>query len=494
MEIRGKGLAAQRKSLAKYARFECTSRAMGVAGFALMPVLLPVLFVAVAILCVIGAAGHGEIVASSLRHLFRNPAALSALPLMGMAAAAPAVQPATQSKQNIQALLARSTRDQGPEAEQTLAWANGTGAQQFSTPTSLRTDRKISFFDIHVRGRITNGAGVVNYRSGPALLGTPLFSLIQQVTLRGQHVRYGAQTPIQMSGETIAEYMALVYPNYVPTFKVSVNGGALTSQGALGTAANATNDFDFVLPIPCYPPDISGGDIPFYAYHGPDWPGNLFMDIKVADPTALGVTIVSLANSGFVTAFGSATGTATLEINSERPLLSKDFMAKIRPAILFRVTNSQQPTQTVSGASGSGLKLADLVVGKDTTRIFAKFGTQLAATGAGIVTFGSLSDTIATRTFFSMDARNLRFQGASGDSVLQDYLGRKYGRVIPAGYRLMEFISTMGPAPANPKAAFSSSKLTAARKFELDADVTAAGNQIAEVVQEMLLGRPGLLS
>jgi hypothetical protein len=454
--------------------------------------LLPVLIVAVAVFAIVGikTGFTPEAAGALLKHAPHSPNAL----MIGMAAAAPAVAPAAGASQNIQALLARATRDQGPEVEQSLNWTNGTGAQQFSTPTSLRTDRKISFYDLHVRGRITNGAGTVTYRLGPALLGTALFSLIQQVTIRGQHVRYGAQSPVQMSGETIAEYMALVYPNYVPTFKVSVNGGALTSQGALGTAANATNDFDFVLPIPLYPPDISGGDVPFYCMHGPDWPGNLLMDVKVADPTALGVTIASLANSGFVTAFGSASGQATIEINSERPLISKEFMAKIRPAVLFRVTNSQQPTATVSGSSGSGLKLADLVVGKDTTRIFVKAGTALASTGAGITTFGSLSDTIITRTFFSMDARALRFQGANGDSVLQDYLGRKYGRVIPAGYRIMEFISTMGPSPANSKAAFSSSKLTAARKFELDGDVTAAGNQIAEVVQEMLLGRPGLLS
>lgn len=487
----------ERRKFYRNMQFETSARKIAVLGVAILPVVVPVVLVALAALAVINLFADPHVVreiSAVVKHVLHNPLA-SVLPLAGMAAApTPAIQPASQSRANMQALLARATRDQGPEVEQTLNWANGTGAQQFSTPTSLRTDRKISLFALHVRGRITNGTAAVTYRGGPALLSTPLFSLIQQITIRGQHVRYGAQSPIQISGETIAEYMALVYPNYQPTFSVSVNGGALTKSGALSGTANATNDFDLVLPIPLYPPDISGGDIPFYCFHGPDWPGNLYMDVKVADPTALGVTIATLANSGFVTAFGSASGTATIEINSERPLISKDFMNKIRPAVMFRVTNAQQPTAAVSGVTGSGLKLADLVVGKDTTRVFLKVGTQLAATGAGITTFGSLSDTIVTRTFFSMDSRNLRFQGASGDSVMQDYLGRKYGRVIPAGYRMIDFISTMGPAPANPKAAFSSSKLTAARKFELDGDVTAAGNQIAEVVQEMLLGRPGLLS
>ncbi len=402
-----------------------------------------------------------------------------------------AVTPQPAGNQAVRALLARVTRDQGPEFEQTLNWANTT---QLSTPTSLRTDRKIKFLDLHMRGRITVGAGAVTFRTGPSLLGgSPLFALIQQFTLRGQHFRYGAQSPIQMRGETAAEYMALLWPNWNPTITVSVNGGALTRGGALSGSANATNDFDFVLPIPLFPPDISPADQVFHSLHGPDWAGNLYMDIQTADVTALGVTLASIANGGTVTAFGSAAGTGTIDILSERPLVTKEYMAKIKPAIVFRVQNFQQPTATVSGASGTGLKLADLTVGKDTVRIFLKTGTQLASTTGGVVAYGSLSDGIVTRTFFSMDNRNLRFQNSNADSVLQDYVGRSYGRVTPVGYKVIDFVSSTGNGPANPKAAFSSSKLTAARKFEIDGDVTAAGNQIAEVVQEMLLGRPQLL-
>lgn len=401
-----------------------------------------------------------------------------------------AVTPQPAGNQAVRALLSRVTRDQGPEFEQTLNWANTT---QLSTPTSLRTDRKIKFLDLHFRGRLTNAAAPPTYRSGPTLLGTPLFSLIQQITIRGQHFRYGAQSPIQMRGETAAEYMALLWPNWAPTFSVSVNGGALTRSAALSNAANATNDFDFVLPIPLFPPDLSPADQVFHCLHGPDWAGNLYLDVQTADATALGATLAQIANGSTVTAFGSATGVGTIDILTERPLVTKEYMAKIKPAVIFRVQNFQQPTAAVSGTSGTGLKLADLTVGKDTTRIFLKTGTQLAATTGGVVTYGSLSDTIVTRTFFSMDNRNLRFQNGNADLVLQDYVGRSNGRVVPSGYKLIDFVASTGIGPSNAKAAFSSSKLTAARKFEIDGDVTAAGNQIAEVVQEMLLGRPQLL-
>jgi hypothetical protein len=109
-----------------------------------------------------------------------------------------------------------------------------------------------------------------------------------------------------------------------------------------------------------------------------------------------------------------------------------------------------------------------------------------------VIAFGSLSDTITTRTFFSLDTRGLRFQNANGDPTLQDYMARSYGRTIPAGYRTIDFVRNCFFVPSNPKMAFGSSQLTAARKFELDADTVSAANQIAEVNQEMLLGAPGI--
>lgn len=389
---------------------------------------------------------------------------------------------------NMNALISRVTRDQGPEFEQTLLFANTT---QVSTPTSLRTDRKVRFFDMHIRLRLTNSAAPGTYRTGPTLLGTGLYALIQQFQLRGQHVRYGAQTPINIRGETSAEFMAIMNPNWTPRFAVSVNGGALTQGAALSNAANATNDVDFTLPIPLFPFDLSPTDQTFYSLHGPDWPGNLYFDINTADVTALGVT---LAQSS-VSAFGSAGGSGTIDILSERPLVSKNLASSIRPGVTFRVQNTSQPTAAVStGAASSGTKIADLTVGKDTTRIFRKAGTSLAATSGGVVVYGTLSDTILTRDVVAMDNRQLRFQNANANGPMQDYMGRMYGRTIPTGYIMLDFISGIGTGTANAKAAWQSSQLTAARKFEVDADVgNVAATNIAEVVQEMTLGRPALL-
>lgn len=404
----------------------------------------------------------------------------------------PAAQaPVTSKPADLRPLLARITRDQGPEFEQTLLFAPLT---QVSTPTSLRTDRKIKWIDFHFRGRITNGGTGPTLRTGPSLLGANnsnvIFSLIQQITIRGQHLKYGSQTLFQMRGEAAAEFVALMLPNYVPQYSVSANGGALTRFGALSTTLAQTNDIDFVLPVPMFPLDVSAADSVCYCVHGPDWPGNLFVDLLFADGTAL-----ATANApATFTAFGSGAGSPSVDILTERPLLGKDYMSSIRGALTYRISFTQQPTTTVVSGGGSGVKIADLQVGKDTTRLFLKTGTQGAAESAQVVAFGSLSDLIATRTIIALDSRGLRFQNASGDPVLQDYMSRMYGRFIPTGYRVLDFIANTGSGPSNPKTAFGSSQLTSARKFELDSDVTQGANQLAEVTQEMTLGQPGITS
>lgn len=402
---------------------------------------------------------------------------------------------------DLRPLLARVTRDQGPEFEQTLLFAALT---QVSTPTSLRTDRKIKWIDFHFRGRWTNAGTGPTYRTGPSLLNGPVstalitnatnsnivFSLIQQITIRGQHLKYGSQTLFQMRGEAAAEFIALMLPNYVPEYTVSANGAAPVRFGPLTATLAQTNDVEFVLPIPMFPPDVSSADAVFHCVHGPDWPGNLYVDLLFADGTAL----ASANPPVLFSAYGSGAGSPSVDILTERPLLGKDYMAAIRSAITYRISFTQQPTAAVNAAGGTGVKLSDLQVGKDTSRIFLKTGVQGTGTSAGVITFGSLSDLIVTRTFFSLDSRGLRFQNANDDAALQDYMSRAYGRFIPAGYKMIDFISTTGNGPANPKACFGSSQLTAARKYELDGDVTAAANQIAEVTQEMILGQPGVSS
>lgn len=400
---------------------------------------------------------------------------------------------------NRQVLRSVITRTQGSEFEQTLSWASNSTV---STPTSLRTDRKIALFYLHFRGRLTLTATPPVWRTNPPVLstiasgtgvtGTILFSLLQYVTVRGTNARYGAQTPVYMRGETIAEMVAFFNPNYVPAWTVTNSAGGVNGRfGTLTTTAAATIDVDFVLPVPTYVLGVAAADVPFYSLHGPDWAGNLYMDVQCGDGTVLTPTAGAAPT---FTAFGSGSGVPTIEINSVRPLLTKTGQGAVQSVVCFAYTYYGGATTVVQSTSGSGVVITNLQVGKDTARIWFKTGTLLANVSAGNVAFGTLSDNIITRAYPAMDNRPARFLNANAVNLIADFQSLTSGRPAPSGYQDIDFISTLGAeSVANPKAAFPSSTLTADRLWQLQGDVNAAGNQACEVVQVMQLGAPGLL-
>lgn len=393
----------------------------------------------------------------------------------------PNAKPAQTAGQKLSGLI---TRTQGPESEQQLIFAANSVV---STPTALRTDRKIAYFYVQFMGRITNNNGAPTMRSN-GILGSPLFNILQFLTVRGQHSVFGTQQPRYIRAVTMAEIMSMYYAGYSPSWWTSQNGGALTKSGAYDTTSAHTNDVIITFPVPLFPLGIAANDIPSYCLNGPDWAGNLYMDIQCGDGTVLAS---ANAPTSF-TAYGSNAGSPSLNILSVRPLLTKNVAAAIVPAVDFLQTFFQQPTTVVAGQGGTGVQLSTLVVGRDTTRVISKFGTVVTPPTSGLSVYDTLSDAIATRTYVSLDSHPLPNRNSNTDYVLQDFQGLQTGRTQPQGYRVIEFIETLGQSSvANPRAAFPSSTLTAARKFEIDADITSASGQIAEVVQGMLLGAPG---
>jgi len=400
-------------------------------------------------------------------------------------------------------LQAVATRNQGPEYEQTLTWASNTTV---STPTALRTDRKIQFYYLHFRGRLTNGTSPV-YRSGPAILNaqgvagiggtagasysTPLFALFQYVTVRGTHARYGSQTPMYMRGETIAEMMAFYAPNYVPAWTVTNSAGGVNGKyGVISATSAATIDVDFTLPVPLYPLNIAGADIPFFCLHGPDWAGNLYMDVACSDGTVLSSTG---GGTPTFTAYGSNSGSPSVEIYSVRPLLTKQGQQIIKPVVTFHYT--YYITSVLQSGGGSGALITNLTVGKDTARLWQKYGTTYSGVTSGSIAFGTLSDGIVTRSYPAMDNRPVRFLNPNSVNLIADWTAFQFGRLSYTGYQVIDFIGAAGASSVdNPKAAFPSSTLTADRLWQLQGDITASANQIGEVIQVMLLGTPGLLT
>lgn len=389
---------------------------------------------------------------------------------------------AATPKLSFRQVLKTLSRDQGPEYEQSLTFSR---TAQIATPTALRTDRKIKYIMLNFRGRITVGASGVSFSSGSPILGTPLFRLIQLFTLSGVHLVQGSQTPIVIRGETQQELNMLMNFNYSPLWTVGGVRGA-----ALSGTANATNDVEFSLAIPCFPMLSAMLDIAENCINGPDWPGNLYVSLTCGDETTLGVAAGSVSFS----AYGSASGSPSIDVYTVRPLLKVPIMNAIVSAIPFRLSITSQPTGVVSSTGGSPADLADLFVGqKNTTRIAIKTGILQTspALSSGMIAYASLSDAILDATQFSLDGRNLRFN--KHDLVFQDYTSLTYEHATPVGFRLIDFIDVPGSGSPNIHGQFESAKLTAARKFQVNSNVTVTANALCEVIQEMTLGKGAIV-
>jgi hypothetical protein len=378
-------------------------------------------------------------------------------------------------------VLQRLGRDQGVEYEQTLTF---NPAATVSTPTALRTDRKIKAVVIDWRGRITVGGSAVTFSAGSPLYSSPLWRLINQVTVRGVHLVQGAQSPFLVLGEDQEEMNYIFGINYTPLWTNSLNSGAVTRSAALNGTAAETNDVEFVFILPLFPISSNQLDIAENCINGPDWPGNLYLDIVCGDGTALGVTAASVSFQ----AYQSATGSPTMDIYTVRPMLGVPLMNSITSAIPFRVRIGTQPSSAII-TGGTGIDLADLFVGqKDTSRLIIKTGvlqTSPALT-SGLVAYASLSDAELDATVFSLDGRNLRFN--RHDLPAQAYSSWALDRQLPVGFRIIDYVETPGSGTPNLHGRFRSSLLTAARKYQINSNATATANALASVYQEMLLG------
>ena len=338
------------------------------------------------------------------------------------------------------------------------------------SPTSIRTDRIISFLLIHFRGRIAIGTAALT-----ALTVDPLRNLIQEIRVSGTHTTFGAAVPFRIRAKTQNDINKIYGINYAPRDKVLKGGAAGTFDG---TVANF--DVDVFWQLPLFPVPTPLQIAPLYSLKGPDWAGNLFVEFDTADGTVLGT--YGAGTTVTFTAYGVATGSPTVYVDVIRPLVTVDLMNKISPAIPYR---SYRPLDTVmQGASFTLGKIADLNIGKKFVSFHLETGALQAGTSAGTRAYSAMSDGIVTRTVASLDGKFLALPSSALSQQESDSL--MGGQTLQTGYSVYNFCRETG----NPDTAFPAETLTAARRFEVDGDVTAAAAQGAELVQDELLGSP----
>lgn len=365
-------------------------------------------------------------------------------------------------------ILQRITRLQAPEQEQTVNFAT---LSTVTLPASLKTDRFIYAIEVRFHGRIAVGG------TGFTPLPNALWNLIQEARVYGTHAKYGSQVPYRLRGGAIHD-LALNWgrSGYTPFSRV-FKGGTLNAAGFDGTAS--TNyDVDFIWPLFLGPLGVPLSDSILYgALKGPDWAGDLHLAVDCTDGTALGTTAANITFS----AYGSSSGSAQLLVSLVRPCMTVNLQNAVSPAICFKTYRDL--ATVLQGPTLVGQKISDLNIGKGTLRTILRTGTLQTGTSTGVIAMASYSDSIITRSFPSLDGKPLKNPYSNCET--KEWENFALGNNAPTGYQIHDWIEG-----GNIHSLFRSQTLTAARRFEVDGDVTGASNQGGEEIQEETLGTP----
>jgi hypothetical protein len=321
---------------------------------------------------------------------------------------------------------------------------------------------------VRFHGRVAVGG------TGFTPLPNALWNIIQEFRVRGTHVKYGAQVPYRLRGAAVRDLSQIFGQGFVPTAIVLKTGTA----GSFDGTASTNFDVDVIWTLIFPPQDIPLSDqIVNGALKGPDWAGDLHLEFDAADGTALGTTAANITFS----AYGSASGSAQILVSTIRPNMTVPLMNAISPAICFK-TYTDLAT-LLQGANFTGQKIADLNIGKATTRITIKTGTLQTGVSSGVTAYASLSNNIITRAYPALDGKQLKNPYSNKEMIEYENYFMKTN--APTGYQVLDFIEGR-----NVLSSFPSQGLTSARRFEVDGDITGASNQDGERIQEELLGSP----
>lgn len=377
---------------------------------------------------------------------------------------------AAQSIRSVRALVGRFAK---PDQEMSV---NFTAATTLKFPNALRTDKFISALILHFRGRIT--VGTATFTAVP----DALRYLLQEIRVYGTHAQWGPQVIIKMFAKTQNDLNKIYRPNYAPrdtgtnSALTLFNGGSVTAQ---------SYDVDVMWTVPLFPMTLwrNLSLAPFYSVKGPDWAGNLYCDIDTGDGTAFGTLGTSTVAFH---AYGSGSGNPIIYLSVVRPNMTVGLMNSISPSVCWRTRKVLD--SVAQGVNLTASQISILNIGKKFVGYQLQSGTLQTGSTTGVRSYASFSDAILTRQFPSIDGKPIVNPYTGLDS--QEWDGAVNGTQAPTGYQNYDFCEES----LNPDSAFPAQTLTAARRFEVDGDLSAASNQGLELIQEELAGSPALVA
>lgn len=391
---------------------------------------------------------------------------------MGTTAAAPAA--AKVSPGTVARLLGRN---QGPEFFFQQAF---TPLLTVQIPKNVNLNRPLERFTVLWEGRIT--IGTANMAS---VFPEALQSLIQQITLQGQHKIYGALTPLQLTGSDI-----FAWPSLFRTIgcAIEINGVRVNPLGKpnglpLATFGN-TGNYDIrifwdIPVVPVLPAAAKLNAVPFL-YMQSDWGDTLNMQIIFGDASSLGV--LGSGTTIAFSAYGSSSGNAQFFVYTNYEILGL-LADKLKTAVTVRAIQ-QVPQGNITAISSNLVKIAQLQKYK-TLNAVVKTGLLAAGTSGGVQVYSSLSDTTLEQTQIRIDNKSIR--NNQKNAVMLEYLRFAFESLSrPEGYMPLTFVDSL-----NPRTAFDGDKVSAGSTYEVDSQIaTGNGANYAEVIQEYFQGVP----
>jgi hypothetical protein len=366
-----------------------------------------------------------------------------------------------------------------------------------NVPKNIQLNRPLQGIIIQFRGRV-----VVATAAYTALSVEAPQTILQRLTLRGTHNRFGALTPFDGSGATLfaldrlyglrgnsvfltagaggptytgTQFFAAGQPCRQPDLTKPMGltpGGGAPAATTFGVIGTFDVEVDWYLPL--YPIGIPDAQAIGYVYKPEDWGQTLQLLIQTGDFSSFGTN--AGANVTF-TAFGSGSGTPQINILLDYVSLGP-IRNQLQNAVCIR--NVQQPAGVLSSVATQ--TRFQLLQNYKTSTIGVKTGSLLAGSSAGVSVFATLSDSLTEQTVLRVDNKPLKnFQF---NSVTAEFYGQRYNTVQPQGYLGISFVDG-----GNALGVFPGDGLPGGAQFDVAGNVvTAAGTESMEVIQEMILG------
>ena len=345
----------------------------------------------------------------------------------------------------------------------------------------LPSDRWMAGIYLQVEGRLTNPAAGGGGQVPTAFQADAPFSLLDRIQVQGFHrIRKMDELFINVRGADLRE-MNRLYTLHNPLNVSSINAAALVQDQAFSLAADATNDFRFIVMVPFVPLGMSLREQTGWLLDAPNY-DRLRLDIKWSDAASV-FTLGSVVPA--FTAFGSVTGSPRVRVAGVFAMGGQERFAGQVSGRVWRYF--AEATGSLLTTTATGVRLFDLPRGNRLRHCILKTGA-LAVTTAGNASYLSRSDTIAA---------NIDFMQGTNRSIRKfpDFFGGKehfaiFNGVQPsAGYMPIDFAMSGALAESLDVRGLIAGA-TGNTDLFLQSDVLGAANQGALMLFEELRNAP----